>query len=801
MFFLTLSLWAQSTALLKGNVSDSDGQRLEFANVVIVNLNPPIGSSTDKHGQFQITVPANQQLLVCVTYVNFQSDTLELKLAPNDVHFHDFVLKSQKTLLPSVEIKDEYFRNTGSIQVPTDNMHLMTGPIVGVESVIKTIEGVSSQNELSSQYSVRGGNFDENLIYVNDIEIFRPLLVRSGQQEGLSFVNTDMVSGIVFSSGGFEPMYGDKMSSVLSIKYQKPEEIFKGSASISLLGENAHIAGFAGSRFSYQLGVRHKTNKYLFNALDTKGEYNPSFTDIQTYLTYDIDEHTEIAFLGNLADNVYRFAPETRETEFGNFMQPMKMKIYFEGQEQDRFQTLFGALILSRHTSPKLYRKFIISAFSTHEQEKFDLMGQYFLYETSVGIGGEEQSFDRGIGTYLEHARNRLQSVIYNIEHKASSDFQKHVLHWGMKYQYEQVSDRLNEWRLIDSAGSTMTTPSDIPGVQNMPHPPMLLNVIKARNQIQNHRVLGYIQDRLTFGSDNYRWTLTAGARMQYSVRTREFLCSPRAILACKPLSWNTDILFRLATGVYMQPPFYREFRNREGQLNNNIKSQKSFHVVLSEDLNFRMKDRPFQFTTSLYYKYLWDLIPYEVDNIRIVYLAENNAIGYAGGIDLRLCGEFIEKTDSWISLSVMTIQENIDGDGHGYIPRPTDHLFKAGVYFQDHIPQMPHLRVNLLFSFSTGLPFGVPGSERWQQTERMRAYMRSDIGLSWKLKDENTAWTKNSFMKYVKRIWLNGEVLNLFDNHNVNSYLWVADTEGYHYGVPNYLTPRQINARLIFEF
>lgn len=800
-FSLTVSVWAQQNALLKGTVSDTSGKRLEFANVAIVNLENPVGTSTDLSGEFELVVPANRLLRVCVTYVNFQTDTVELKLKPRETHFHRFVLKSRGTLLPSVEIKDDYLRNTGNVQVPVEDLQLMTGPTVGVESIIKTIEGVSSQNELSSQYSVRGGNFDENLIYVNGIEIFRPFLIRSGQQEGLSFINTDMVSGIVFSSGGFEPIYGDKMSSVLSISYQKPFETFKGSASVSLLGENAHVSGIIGSRFSYQFGVRHKTNKYLFNALDTKGEYDPSFTDIQTYLTYDVNERTEIAFLGNLAHNIYRFVPKSRETEFGNFLQPMKMKIYFEGQEQDRFQTLFGALMFSRQSTKNLRWKLIGSAFSTQEQESFDLMGQYYLYETAVGANNEEQSFDRGIGTYLEHARNRLQSVIYNLEHKATLDLRKHTLYWGLKYQYEQVFDRLNEWKLIDSAGSTVPTPPDIPGLPNLPYPPLLLNVVKARNQIQTHRISAYFQARRSFEGKNYRRTLTGGARVQYATWTNEFHCSPRAVLALKPLLWKTDILFRLAAGVYVQPPFYREFRHRNGKLNENIKSQKSFHVVLSEDLNFRMSGRPFQFTTSIYYKYLWDLIPYEVDNIRLTYLAENNAVGYAGGIDVRLSGEFIEKIDSWISLSLMTIQEDIKGDGHGYIPRPTDHLFKASVYFQDYIPRVPDLKVNLMFSFSTGVPFGIPGSERWQQTERMRSYMRSDIGLSWKIRDADATRGKNNFMKYIKRIWLNGEVLNLFDNHNINSYLWVSDAEGYSYGVPNYLTPRQLNARLIFEF
>ncbi|HBN05879.1 MAG TPA: TonB-dependent receptor, partial [Bacteroidales bacterium] len=648
--------------------------------------------------------------------------------------------------------------------------------------------------------SVRGGNYDENLVYVNDIEIFRPFLIRSGQQEGLSFVNSEMVGDILFSSGGFDAKYGDKLSSVLDIKYKKPQD-FSGSASISLLGGSAHLQGLIGSRMTYQIGYRNKTNKYILGSLDTEGSYYPVFNDLQAYLTYDLNEKTEIAFLGNLADNKYQFIPRTRETTFGSVYQSYKLKVYFDGQELDRFSSMFGALMLTHNPSKNLQLKLIASAFGTDEKESYDIQGQYWLYETQMGeTEADSNLFDRGIGTYIEHARNRLVANIYNIEHKGLRFYKNGHLSWGLKYQYELISDRMNEWKMVDSAGTPIGTLPDIPGEINPQNPPMLQNIYKSVNDISSSRISAFAQRQWIFYKKEGEWYFNAGARTQYWTFNNEVLFSPRASVSFKP-KWERDWLFRFASGVYSQSPFFREYRDFEGNINHDIRSQKSVHLVLSSDYNFKMFDRPFKLLASAYYKYLWDLIPYSIDNVRIRYSAENNSKGYVSGMDVRLFGEFIEGIDSWVTMSLMQTKEDIKGDNHGFIPRPTDQLFNMNVSFQDYVPKMPYLRVYLNFNFGTGYPFGPPGSERWQQNYRMPSYMRADIAFTFRIKDENAKWAQNNFMRHLKKIWLNVEWFNVFGNNNVISYMWIGDYDGRYHGVPNYLTPSQVNAKLTIEF
>ncbi|MBP1629149.1 MAG: TonB-linked outer membrane protein, SusC/RagA family [Bacteroidetes bacterium] len=799
-FFLANDIFAQSKATISGRITDDKKIGLELVNVGIINLKNPIGTTTNRIGNYSFEVPANQELELAISYIGYATKLYKLRLKPNEHRVLDFSLVVSNTTLGAIEIKEDNSRSEGITRIKTEWAKNIIGPSSGIEGLVKTFEGVSSNNELSSQYSVRGGNYDENLVYVNDIEIFRPFLIRSGQQEGLSFINSDMVGDILFSSGGFDSKYGDKLSSVLDIKYKKPQE-FSGSASASLLGGSVHLEGLIGSRMTYQIGYRNKTNKYILGSMDTEGSYYPVFNDLQVYTTYDLNEKTELAFLGNISDNKYQFIPRTRETSFGNVYEVLKLKVYFDGQELDRFSSAFGAFMLTHNPVKDLQLKFITSFFATDEKESYDIQGQYWLYETGLGGSTEEDpGFDRGIGTYIEHARNRLVANIYNFEHKGRKIYSDGTLSWGAKYQLERIQDKMNEWKMVDSSGTTVGTNPDIPGDTNLPASPMLQNIFKSNNEINSSRISAYIQRQWNWEKEIGTWYLNTGARSQYWSFNDEVLFSPRASVSLKP-NWKKDWLFRFATGVYSQSPFFREYRDFEGDINYDIKSQKSLHFVLSSDYNFKMFNRPFKFLAASYYKYLWDLIPYSVDNVRIRYSAQNNSKGYVTGLDLRLFGEFIEGIDSWVTMSIMQTKEDIKGDGHGYIPRPTDQLFNMNVSFNDYIPSMPYIRVYLNFNFGTGYPFGAPNSERWQQTSRMPNYMRADIAFTFRLKDEDSKWAQKNFMRHIKKIWLNVEWFNVFGNQNTISYMWISDFDNKYYGVPNYLTPSQLNAKLTFEF
>lgn len=794
-FFVSFS---QNQATIYGVVKDSLGNGLFPANVGVINLSKPIGCTTDEQGRFSLNVPADRELKLVVSYVGYDSQEHSLALKKGEKRKLEFVLNFTSSVLPTAQVKGDFSREEGLTRINSQWAKNVAGPIGGVESLLKTIEGVSSNNELSTQYNVRGGNFDENLVYVNDIEVFRPFLVRSAQQEGLSFINSDMVSDIVFSSGGFDAKYGDKMSSVLDIKYRKPQE-FSASASVSLLGANLHLEQAIGNRFTYQLGFRNKNTKHLISAMDTEGDYFPSFNDLQLYATYDLNEKSELAFLGNVAYNTYNFIPQNRETSFGNVYEMLKLKVYFDGQELDKFASLFGAFMFTYNPFKDLQLKFIASSFATDERINYDIQGQYWLSETGLGYEDEE-GLERGIGTYIEHARNHLVANIFNIEHKGYKFYDEGKLTWGIKYQRELIYDRVNEWKMVDSAGYTIPSTPDIPGIYDTVAAPNLQNVFKSNNEITSNRINAYLQRDWKKYSKIGNWYANAGARLMYWDFNNEVFVSPRASISFAP-AIKYDLLFRFATGIYAQSPFYKEFRNEKGEINPDIRSQKSWHVVLSGDWKFTMLDRPFKLMASAYYKYMWDLIPYRVDNVQLRYSAQNNSIGYAKGIDVRLYGEFIKGIDSWLSLSFMNTEEDIEGDNAGFIPRPTDQLYNINISFQDYVPKMPYLRVYLSFNYGSGYPYGAPNTERYLQTNRMPDYLRCDIAFTFRIKDEDAAWAKDNFMKVFKRIWFNVEWFNVFSSKNVISYFWVADYSNKYYGVPNYLTPSQINAKLTLEF
>lgn len=780
--------------IIKGEVLDMEGNALENVSIGTINLYKPIGTISNSKGQYSLKLKAKTKYVIRYSYIGYADFDTSFVLNSDEVKIINVRLIKKSTNLTEVEIVGDESRQEGITRIDPKTAKTSVGVNQGVENTIKAQEGVSSNNELSSQYSVRGGNFDENLVYVNDIEIFRPLLIRNGQQEGLSFINPEMISDIKFSSGGFDAKYGDKMSSVLDIKYRKPQK-FSTSASISLLGASAHVEGLIGNNITYQIGYRNKSTGYILNSLETEGEYNSTFNDLQAYLTYDINKNLEIAFLGNISDNKYNFIPQTRETQFGSIYSSMNLKVYFDGQEEDRFTSLFGAFALTYKPRKDIVLKFITSAFNTNEKETYDIQGQYWLYETG-GLGSEED-FDRGIGTYLEHARNRLHANIYNIEHKGYKYYDNGYLSWGLKLQTEKIEDKIREWKMVDSADYTIPSNWDIIGQYDPITPPQLQNYYNSHHDLSSLRGMAYIQRQFHLYKDYGTYYFNIGTRGSYWSYNKEIVFSPRASVSLKPYT-EKDILFRFATGIYAQSPFYREFRNEQGNLNSDIKSQKSLHFVLSLDWNFRMLDRNFKFTTAAYYKYLWDLIPYRIDNVRIRYSAQNNAHGYAMGVDMKLFGEFIKGIDSWLTLSLLQTKQKIDGDNRGYIARPTDQLLNASVSFQDYLPNMPWMRVYLNLNYGSGFPYYPTNSE---YIFRYPSYLRADMAFIFRLKDEQSKWAKNNFMKYFQKIWLNLEWLNVFNNKNVISYTYVQDYAGVSFAVPDYLTPTRVNVRLMFEF
>ncbi len=812
LFLGTVS--AQEKAKIIGRVSDERNNSLEYATVGVFNLSNPIGTSTSRNGKYTLTIPAKIEIILIASFTGFESQKIKISLIPGETKEINFKLKEITTQLPEFVIQDKVVRTTNFTRLDPKNVTQIPSVSGGVESLIKTMPGVSSNNELSSQYNVRGGNYDENLVYVNDIEIYRPLLVRSGQQEGLSFVNSDMVSSILFSAGGFDARYGDKMSSVLDIKYKKPLN-FAGSASMSLLGANLHLEGTGlNSRFTYLIGLRQKSNQYLLNSMQTKGEFRPSFTDIQTLLTYELSKKFELSFLGNYARNIYNVVPLNRETDFGTINQALRLKIYFDGQEVDKFETFFGALSLSYKPDNTIKIKNTISAFQSYEDETFDIQGQYWLSQLEADFGKSnfaQEAFNLGVGTYIDHARNYLNSNIFNFENRGSVEKPDHFFQWGAKYQHEQIIDKLNEWKLIDSSDFSLPYHPDSIGSQNPPHySPELQNVYKAINNLSSNRVSVFIQDTWTIDGDSNRMSLTAGIRFSYWDLNKELLVSPRATFSYRP-RWEKDILLRFSTGLYYQSPFYRELRDQQGNLNKNIKSQQSIHFVGGMDWNLIIWNRPFKFISEVYYKYLNNLIPYEIDNVRIRYAAKNEAHGYAAGIDFRLNGEFVKGIESWASLSIMQTQENIDNDSYidisgnkiepGFIPRPTDQRVVFNLFFQDYLPRIPNIKMHLNLVFGSSLPFGPPHSERYKQILRMPAYRRVDIGSSYLLKSKTAKLSSKNIFRNLETIWLSLEVFNLLQISNTISYIWISDINNRQYAVPNYLTPRQLNLKLVVEF
>jgi len=812
LFFAFINIQAQ-TATIRGIVTDEE--QTPLSNVAISYGNK--GTTSNNNGFYILKIPANQKIIVTYTILGLKKITQVFNVSPNgEIEFNP-ILKSDVEQLSTVVLSSTpRERVEGIITLSPEAIRKVPGANAGVENLLKSLPGVSNNNELSTQYSVRGGNFDENLVYVNEIEVYRPFLVRSGQQEGLSFVNSDLVQNVSFSAGGFQAKYGDKLSSVLDITYRRPSG-FGASVDASLLGGSISLEGISkNGRFTALNGFRYRDNSLLVDARQTETNFRPRFFDAQSFLTYKFSDKFQLDFLGNIAINTYDFEPITRQTNFGTLADPIALIVNYEGQEEDKYETYFGALkgtyILNKNTTIK----FLGSAYHTQEQEFFDLLANYELGTPNTNIGDEnlgEVEFTQAIGSQLTHARNQLDALFINAAHKGSYLKDDTQIDWGIKYTHEDIRDRLEEFEIIDSAGFSIRPP--IPDfVNQQPFEPFDAPLepftnIRARNNVQIDRVSAYAQySKRTDLGDNEVW-INAGIRgQQWTVsgegieNNTQTVVSPRAQLSIKP-AWKTDMVFRLSGGLYHQPPLYRELRDSLGQVRPNVKAQKSFHIVAGHDWSFNLWNRPFKLVSEAYYKGLDDVNPYTLENVRIRYRATNNAEARAYGFDTRLNGEFVPGTQSWISLGLLKTEENIDN--RGYIPRPTDQRFKLAFLFQDYAPRIPSLKLYLNAVYQTGLPGGSPSFADpfdFEDLPRLPDYFRADVGINYVFTDASKRFQKGHWLYAFQELTTGFEIYNIFDRLNsiTNTFVRDASTQQ-QFAIPNFLTPRVFNVRFSAKF
>ncbi len=803
------ALWAQK-ATVRGVILDMFDQPIPSVNITFGNT----GAISDLDGYYLIEISANKQVQVTYSHIGHKNVQATLNLSNNEDYELNPVMKTDIEQIATVVISGrENKRIQGITTLSPEAIRRMPSAISGVTSLLTSLPGINSNNELSTQYAVRGGNYDENLVYVNEIEVYRPFLIRSGQQEGLSFVNDDLTSSVDFSAGGFQAKFGDKLSSVLDITYRKPTEL-QASVDASLLGASVSAGGISDDgKFTGIVGLRYRDNSLFVNAKETQTNFKPTFLDAQTYLSYKFNNKLEVGFLGNIAINKYSYKPLTRQTNFGTLADPVALLVFYDGQEEDKYDTYFGALKATYVASQNYTAKFIGSIYQTQEQEYFDILAQYRLGEVDTSIGSEnlgEVTFSEGIGSQLTHARNNLDALIVNLEHKGNATIGENEFEYGVKFTHEDIRDRVQEYEIIDSAGFSIRPPViDFANLQ--PYEPFTSEIvpytnIRAQNDVQINRLSGYGQwsRRTTIGSTDL-W-LNAGVRAHnWSVSgqdiqtTTQTVFSPRAQVSLKP-NWDKDMLFRLSGGVYHQPPFYRELRDSTGTVRPGVKAQKSIHLVLGNDYSFDLWDRPFTLNSEVYYKKLTDVNPYTLDNVRIRYRARNNAVAYGYGLDLRLAGEFVPGTESWISLGYLKTQENIDN--RGYIFRPTDQRLKIGMLFQDYVKVVPNLKGYLNLQYNTGLPGGSPSyADPYNFQERLPDYKRVDLGVSYVIIDAQRQ-KEEGVLKYFKELTLGAEIFNIFDVQNSISNTFVRDVyTKVQYSIPNYLSPRVFNVRLTAKF
>ncbi|GGG99658.1 TonB-dependent receptor [Polaribacter pacificus] len=797
------------TSLLKGIVSNSSKEPIEGVSISYENK----GTTTKADGSYQLQIPTGKTIVVTFTHVAYKSISKKFTLRSNRTIVFSPKLDVLIQSLKEVSVVNKKNAAQGVLAIDTKKVKRLPGANAGVENLLMTLPGVNNTNELSTQYNVRGGNFDENLVYVNGIEIYRPFLVRSGQQEGLSFINSDMVQQIHFSAGGFQAKYGDKLSSVLDITYKTPKS-FKATIDLSLLGGSATIEGIStNKKFSALIGFRHRDNSLFVNSKQVETNYTPSFSDVQSYLSYAFSDKLSLSFLGNFSLNNYNYTPISRKTRFGTLANPIELIVYYQGQEKDSYLTSFGALNL-KHT-PNDFWTFntTLSSYNTQEEEYFDILASYNLGAVDSNLGSEnfgEVAFSEGIGSQLNHARNDLDAVITNMQFKATYKKDENQIDLGILYQNEQIKDRIIEWEVIDSLGFSVR-PLHHSINNNQPYDPYTGSIepyqaIRAFNSVQIDRISGFAQySRKGFWNEHQVW-YNLGVRAQnWRVKPNDqpavsqLIISPRAQFAIKP-DWDQDLLFRISGGWYSQAPFYKELKDSNGNIKADVKAQQAIHAVLGNDYSFMLWNRPFKLTTEIYYKHLSDVNPYTVDNVRIRYQAKNNATAYATGIDVRLNGEFVPGNESWISIGLLKTQENIDQ--RGYIARPTDQRLKVGVLFQDYVPNLPDLKAYINLVYNSGVPGGAPSyADAYQFQNRLSAYKRADLGVSYVFVDANKK-AKAAWLKNFREFTMGLELFNIFDIQNSITNTWVRDVYSKtQYGIPNYMTGRVLNFKLGVQF
>lgn len=779
---VTVTASAQ-TFTLHGRVTDENNDPIEFASVSCLKQGKM--TMTSIKGEYSMQLHSADSVVIKFSMIGYKAKTRILR-RPRGKQTLQIVLHSDENQLGEVTVTGKKIETGQMEDISKD--HLKSLPSASgnaVEELIQSQAGVSTHSELSSQYNVRGGSFDENSVYIDNVEIYRPFLVRSGQQEGISVINPDMVEKISFSTGGYEARYGDKMSSALNIKYRKPKK-FEATASASMLGASAFI-GVSNKKVSWSNGFRYKTTKHLLGSMDTKGEYSPTFIDYQTYLTYTPNKRWEIKLLGNISDNHYNFTPEDRETKFGTMENVKAFQVYFDGQEKDVFRTFFGAVGITRNFGEKTSLSLIASAFNTREQEKYDIQGQYWLTQT-------ETSENLGVGTYFQHARNYLKAHVESAKLLFKTKYKKHDIEGAFTFKKEKITENSVEYEMRDSSNYSIPhTGKDLYMIYSM----------RAKNVLDANRIEAYVQDAFRFTSNNEKtlYTLNYGVRLSHWSYTKETIVSPRVSLGIIP-AFNENITMRFATGLYYQAPFFKELRDTTTQngityasLNSKAKSQRSIHFIAGFDYRFRMNNRSFKFTAEAYYKALGNLVPYSVNNVKVVYYGSNESSGHAAGIDLKLYGEFVPGTDSWLSLSLMNTSMKLNGKS---IPLPTDQRYAINLFFTDYFPGTDRWKMSLKLALADGLPFSAPHQELESNVFRAPAYKRADIGLSYRLLNNEGKQRKHI---QLRNVWLGAECLNLFGINNVNSYYWITDVTGGQYAVPNYLTGRQVNFRVTVDF
>ena len=808
ILFLPFLMFAQKTTILKGTVKNKDKKAIENVSVEFGST----GTVTDKDGNYSLRIPFKKEIVLKFSHISYRTYTHKTKAkSRNAIRFSPIlILKTEK--LAEVVVKDRRKEAEGIISIDVAKAKAIIGANAGIENILMTLPGVNNNNELSTQYNVRGGNFDENLVYVNGIEVYRPFLVRSGQQEGLSFINPNMVQNINFSAGGFQAKYGDKLSSVLDITYRKPKEIAT-TLEASLLGGSITFESlFLDKKLSIIASLRYRDNSLFVNSKQIETNFRPRFTDLQSFATYQFTNKLGLSYLSNFSSNNYNYQPTSRRTRFGTIAEPLELNVYYDGKEENNYLTLFNALSLDYKLNNAWSFKGTMSSYNTQEEEYYDISASYNLGEVDANIGSDnfgEVNFSQGIGSQLNHARNDLDALINNVQIRGTYKKERRQLDFGLKYQNEDIRERIREWEIIDSLGFSIRPPNSLGNTQ--PYEPFTGPIkpfqnIREDNTVNINRFSGFAQynERLFIGDHEVwynlgvraqSWSVTSGSNSSQN----QIIISPRAQFSIKP-NWKKDMLFRFSGGWYSQPPSYRELKDYYGKINVNVKAQKSIHAVAGMDYSFNMWDRPFKLTTEMYFKDLNDVNAYSIDNVRIRYRADNLTTAYSYGFDARLNGEFVPGSESWVSVGYLKTEENIDN--RGSISRPSDQRIKFAILFQDYVPNLPNLKAYLNLVYNTGVPGGAPAyADVHKFQERLRDYKRADLGVSYVFADVNKQYTKGWLSKF-KELTAGLELFNMFDIQNSITNTWVRDVYSKNqFGIPNYMTGRVLNFKVSMKF